>query len=487
MRQKPVLYVLILGSFISVYNTCSMNVGLPAFIDIFDSDLATVQWLMTGFTLATGVIIPLSGYLGDRFSHKQVFLYSIAGLMASSALCAVSWSIYSLIAFRILQGVFCGIIQPVTLTIIFQAIPKQQRNVALSFWSASSILGPALAPTISGWLLGHNWHWMFLVLVPVSILTLWMGVKWIPRDPPSASGPLDRLGLMYAVCGSLALLLYFGNIHQWGLWSYRSAFVLILGLASSLLFVRHELRVKAPLLHLRLFRSRIFMSSILVSAILIIGLYSGIYFVPLYLQEIHRMSPFEVGLLLLLPSLSSGAATLLAGALYPRIGAFRLVIAGAVLIVLASWQFSFLALDTNLAYVAFWMAVRYIGIGLSMTPAMNAGMHAAAAEWYSHASALINWLRQIFGALALGLFTSLFYARQNLHITVLQQSAATPSAEWIRLSAYTLGIDDSFVVAALLVLLSLPLALLLRERRRDKEGRESREEPTLTTPAQTRV
>lgn len=180
MRQQPVLYVLILGSFISVYNTCSMNVGLPAFIDIFDSDLATVQWLMTGFTLATGVIIPLSGYLGDRFSHKQVFLYSIAGLMASSALCAVSWSIYSLIAFRILQGVFCGIIQPVTLTIIFQAIPKQQRNVALSFWSASSILGPALAPTISGWLLGHNWHWMFLVLVPVSILTLWMGVKWIP-------------------------------------------------------------------------------------------------------------------------------------------------------------------------------------------------------------------------------------------------------------------------------------------------------------------
>src|SRR5690606_35500583 len=117
----------------------------------------------------------------------------------------------------------------------------------------------------------------------------------------------------------------------------------------------------------------------------------------------------------------------------------------------------------SLAYVAFWMAVRYIGIGLSMTPAMNAGMHGASAEWYSHASALINWLRQIFGALALGLFTSLFYARQNLHITVLQQSAATPSAEWIRLSAYTLGIDDSFVVAALLVLLSLPLALLLRE------------------------
>lgn len=457
------LFVLILGSFISVYNVCSLNVGIPAFIEIFDSKLGTAQWLMTGFTLTTGVITPLSGYLGDRFSNKHVFLVSIAGLMLSSVLCALSWSMYSLIAFRMVQGIFCGIIPPVTLTIIFQVIPEHQRSVAISLWSASSILGPALAPTISGWLLEYNWHLMFLVLIPVCILTLVMGWRMIPKDGLREAVRLDRIGLAYAGCGSFFLLFYFGNIHVWGFWSYRSWGVLIIGIVSSLLFIRHEMRIKEPLLQLRLFRHRIFIASILVSSILIIGLYSGIFFIPLYLQEIHRMSPFEVGLLLLLPSLTSGVATLFAGSLYPRIGAFRLIIAGAILIVLASWQFSYLELNTSSAYVAIWMSVRYIGIGLSMTPAMNAGMHAVPAEWYGHASALINWLRQIFGALALGLFTSLFSIRMNLHTTALQQSSVAESAEWIHSTAYTLSIDDSFVFAALLVLFSVPLALLLRE------------------------
>lgn len=478
MKQQPVLFVLILGSFISVYNVCSMNVGIPAFIEIFDSNLGTAQWLMTGFTLTTGVITPLSGYLGNRYSNKHMFLVSLAGLMISSVLCALSWSMYSLITFRMLQGIFCGIIQPVTLTIIFQVIPYQQRSVAISLWSASSILGPALAPTISGWLLEHNWHLMFLVLIPLCILTLLLGWRMIPKDSLRVTGRLDRIGLAYAVCGSLSFLLYFGNLHLWGFWSYRSLAVLSIGIISSLLFIRHELRIKEPLLQLRLFRNRIFIASILVSSILIIGLYSGIFFIPLYLQEIQRMTPLEVGLLLLLPSLTSGVATLLAGHLYPRIGAFRLVIAGAVLIVLASWQFSFLRISTSLVYVAVWMSVRYIGIGLSMTPAMNAGMHAVSAEWYGHASALINWLRQIFGALALGLFASLFNTRINIHTAALQQSAEADNAEWIHLTAYTLSIDDSFLFAAILVLISVPLALLLRERRKDQA-----EDPALTAPA----
>ncbi|MBW7473833.1 DHA2 family efflux MFS transporter permease subunit [Paenibacillus oenotherae] len=459
----PVLCILIAGSFISIYNICSMNVSLPSFIRIFHSDLATVQWLMTGFTLTTGVITPLSGYLGDRFSNKHLFLFSIAGLLISSILCAISWNIYSLVCFRMLQGLFCGLIQPVTLTIIFQVVPQHKRTMAVSLWSASTILGPALAPTISGWLMEHNWHWMFLVLVPLCLLTLFMGWRVIPFYRTRIPGAMDGLGLAYAVVGSLSLLFFLGKVHEWGWASWRSLGFLAVGIVSLLLFIRQELRTKEPLLQLRLFRNRIFTASISVSAVLlIVGLYSGIYFIPLYLQEIHQMSPFHVGLLLLLPSLTLGVATIASGYWYERIGPLRLVLAGAVLVVLASWKFSFLELDTSYSYVALWMAVRYIGVGLSMTPAMNAGMRAVPAEFYSHASALINWLRQIFGALALGLFTSIFYTRMDTHTTALQQSTPSESVQWIQSTAYTLSIDDAFMFAAIFAVAGLPLALLLR-------------------------
>ncbi|MNC47696.1 Major Facilitator Superfamily protein [compost metagenome] len=176
------------------------------------------------------------------------------------------------------------------------------------------------------------------------------------------------------------------------------------------------------------------------------------------------MSPLQVGLLLLLPSLTSGITTIIAGYLYDRIGPLRLVLAGGILVVIASWQFSYLTLDTSYHYVALWMTVRYIGVGLSMTPAMNAGMRAVPAELYGDASALINWLRQIFGALALGLLTSLFYTRMDTHTSALISTGNSESAHWIYSTAYTLSIDDAFMFAAIFAFMGLPLTLLLRPR-----------------------
>ena len=138
-KHSFIITALVIASFISIYQTVSLNVALPGFMDIFNTDLSTVQWLMTGFTLATGIIAPLSGYLGNRFGTRELFLFSIAGLMITSLLCAFAWDIGSLIGFRILQGIFCGIMQPVTLTIIYQMLPVQKQTFALGLWSASTV------------------------------------------------------------------------------------------------------------------------------------------------------------------------------------------------------------------------------------------------------------------------------------------------------------------------------------------------------------
>lgn len=458
------LMTLVIGSFIGIYHVVSLNVALPGFMTIFGAELSTVQWLVTGFTLATGIIAPLSGYFGDKWSNKTLFLASLAGLTISSVLCALAWNIYVLIAFRILQGIFCGLIQPVSLTMLYQTVPAEKRSLAVSLWSASGILGPALAPTVSGWLQGYNWHWMFVVMLPLSLATMWYGWRHLPGGGQALRRKADWTGIVLAVVGSLALLLLFGKVHAWGWNSPLAIGCLSVGLGAAAAFVWHELRTSEPLLQLRLFRLRMFTASLGASVVLIIGLYSGIYFIPLYLQQIHAMTSLEVGLLLLPPAMCLGVSTLLSGKLYARSGPVPLVVAGAVLLAWASWQFSRLTPDTPESYVMLWMSVRYVGVGLSMTPAMNAGMGAVSRELAGDASALINWLRQVFGALGLGLFTSLFYARFAAHERELAESANGWSAERAHDAAYTMGINDAFLVAGWFGVAAIPLALLLAKR-----------------------
>jgi MFS family permease len=148
----PALATLFFGSFVGMYHVVSLNVSLSGFIDIFQTDLGKVQWIVTGFSLACGVIAPVSGYAGDRFGGKQVFLFCLSGITITSVLCAFSWNIYALIAFRILQGIFCGLIQPVSLAMIYRTVPTEKQPIAVSIWSFSTILGTALAPSVSGWL-----------------------------------------------------------------------------------------------------------------------------------------------------------------------------------------------------------------------------------------------------------------------------------------------------------------------------------------------
>ncbi|WP_246070593.1 DHA2 family efflux MFS transporter permease subunit [Paenibacillus kobensis] len=451
---------LFLGSFLSIYHVVSLNAVLPGFISIFHTDLQTAQWLMTGFTLATGMAAPLCAYLEERFGARRLFLLCTVMLTLCSIICSFAWNIGSLIVFRTLQGVFCGIMQPLTLSIIYGTLPKEQHSSALGWWTMSTILGPALAPTVSGWLLQSDWRLLFWVTVPLGLLVWWMGYTYLPHQ--AVRGAVKRPdipSLCYVIGGTLSLLLVFSNLNRWGIASPALQALGISSVCLITLFIRRSLRIERPLLQLHLFANRTFTASLSASLILITGLYSGIYFIPLFLQQVQGMTPMHVGLLLLPPALTMTLATTVASKLYARLGARKLLIAGTLLLLLATWQFSRLNEHSSHGFVMLWMAVRYMGIGLSMTPAMNAGMSAVEPRLSSHASALINWIRQAGGALAIGVFTAYFYARTNAY-------GGDPGHYAADAHAYIRGLSDVFVLALVLTSFGLPLSLLLRRRRR---------------------
>ncbi|EOO99147.1 hypothetical protein II1_05443 [Bacillus cereus MC118] len=146
----PIIIAIFFGSFLSILNMSTINVAIPEIMRYFQTDLGSVQWTLTGFILATGIIAPITGYLGDRYSYKYLYFFSLLGFTLFSALCAFAWNISSLIGFRILQGVFCGLIMPTTMAIIYQVIAKEKQALAMSIWSISATLAPALGPTLSG-------------------------------------------------------------------------------------------------------------------------------------------------------------------------------------------------------------------------------------------------------------------------------------------------------------------------------------------------
>lgn len=449
-----ILTALVIGSFISIYQSVSLNVSLPGFMDIFDTDLATVQWLMTGFILATGIIAPLCGYLGNRFGTRELFLFSVAGLIISSLLCAFAWNIGSLIVFRIIQGVFCGIIQPVTLMIIYQMLPEHKRSMALGWWSASSVLGPALAPIISGWLQSWNWPMIFLTMLPFGVIAWIFGWLSLEKRKNYQKSAFDGVGMIGIAFGSLALLVLFSNLYQWGILSGKSVLCLIIGILFLSHFIWRELRMKEPLLELRLFANKTFVLSLVTSLILISSLFTGIYFIPLYLLEVHQMTATEVGILLLLPALSMAVATIVSAKYYERVGPRPLILAGTLFLVMATWEFSRLTVDSSPGFVMLWMTFRYIGLGLSMTSTINAGMSAVPSNLSGDASSLINWARQVTGAMSIGIFTSFFYTRLDFYGKVNDLSP----------EIYVKGLNDVFVLATILTCLSIPFSLMLNER-----------------------
>ncbi|CAM4469924.1 DHA2 family efflux MFS transporter permease subunit [Paenibacillus phoenicis] len=472
-RFWPILLTLFLGSFAGVYHVVSLNVSLPGFIGIFHAELNTVQWVITGFSLACGMIAPVSGYVCLRFGSKRVFLWSLAGISVTSLLCAISWNVQALIGFRILQGVFCGLIQPVSLMMIYQTLPRERQPLAVSVWSFSTVLATAIGPSLSGWFQQVDWHLIFLVTVPLGI-GAWIAAKVLlpSAGGADASRKLDIAGLFLATGGSLAMLLLFGNLHQWGLASPLTWACLIAGGAAFVMFVRVELRTPEPLLNLRLFRNLPFTASLSLTLILTVALYSGVYFIPLFLEEIRGMSAFHIGLLFLPAAACLTLATFLSGKIYASRGPALLVGAGSLLLLAANLHFSRLHPETTLLSVIIWLCIRNAGTGFALTPATGSAMGAVSEQESGDASALLSWLRQIVSSISLGMFTSVFYVRLGIHEARMhaELNANGLSREQLYREAYTQSIGDAFWLASGLIAAAIPLVWLIRRKRQPQDA-----------------
>ncbi len=450
-----ILVAVFFGNFMASLSTTTINVALPIFMDDFGASLNTVQWMLSGFMMATGIIAPVIGFMGDKWSYKKLYVIALSGFTLASLLCTFAWSIESLIAFRILQGLFSGIIMPTTMTIIYQTITKSKQAVAVSFWSVSAMLAPALGPTIGGWLAEiYGWKSLFIMNIPIGIIAVIVAARYIPNYRLSTGIKLDWIGFGAVLVGTSALLVAFSEAHNWGWAGWQTLGMIAAGILVLVFFVRRTLRVSNPLLNLRVLKIPRFTYGLILNCCITISLYAGTLLVPIFMQNIKGESSFTTGMAMLPGTLAMVLISLAAGKLYSKVGPSRLILVGLILMGIATWELSHANVATSALFITVWVAIRYMGIGFSNMPVTNAAMSAVPSVNSGHASAVMNWIRQGTSALSISLFSSILSAQTIAHLGAGNVSKTV---------ALSLSVQDVFHLGTIIIIVSLPLTLLLRK------------------------
>ncbi|ASA21346.1 MDR family MFS transporter [Paenibacillus donghaensis] len=453
----PPLLAIIVGMIMVILDGTVVNVAVPKLVEYFSTDLKTIQWAITGYTLALAAVIPLAGYMTDRFGSKQVFLVTVGMFVLGSILCSFAQTSGQLILFRIIQGLGGGMVAPIGLAMVFRLAPLERRGSIMGMLGIPMLLAPALGPVLSGWLIEYvSWHWIFLINLPIGIVGIILGIKYLPKTEKKGKAHLDLFGIILAPI-AFSMLAYGVNEGGGGSWSSTSTIVgLSVGGVALILFIIVELLHKHPLLELRVFRSSDFTRGIILTWVTQAALFGSMLFVPLYLQQIRNFTPLETGLILLPQALSSGIGMPLGGRLFDKIGARPLAFVGLSIISTALFLLSGITVDTGLPFIMMCLAFMGLGMGLSMMPLNTHVLNSAPKELVGRVTPLTAAAQQVVVSFAVAGMTGYLTSQIAVHSTELVQGGNP-------LSAAVLGFNDVFFLAGCIAVAGVVISIILRK------------------------
>jgi len=408
------LLVLVFGMFMSLLDTTIVNVAIPRMQADFGVTTTDIQWIATAYTLTLGVVVPLSGWLGDRFGHAKVYIWSMLGFAATSALCGLAWDLGSMIAFRILQAAPGGILPVVAMAMLYRIVPREKMGMAMGIFGIGVSFAPALGPTLGGYLVEYvDWRLIFYINVPFGLVGVVAAYALLPRAGQSVRLRFDWWGFLTIGTGLFALLLAFSKAEDWHWGSYRILLLLVFGTILLALFVVIELERDDPLIQLRVLRSWPFVNSLLLITVLMVGLQTILFYLPLFLQNGQRMEALPTGVLLLPEALVMGALMPVAGSLYDKFGPRWPAAIGLAIAAYGTYLLCGITANLTQEHVVLWTCVRAAGNGLALMPIMTAGLAAIPAENTSSGTTLNNLVQRVSGSIGLAAMTVIADNRQS--------------------------------------------------------------------------
>ena len=442
--------VMVLGGMMAFLDATIVNVGVDTLRTEFGTGLETIQWVATGYLLAVAVVTPLAGWLIDRFGGKRMWLTGLVAFLVGSVLCSLAWSAPSLIAFRVVQGLGGGMLEPIMLALLVRAAGPARIGRLMGLLGAVTV-GPVLGPLLGGTILANlDWHWLFLINVPLGLAAIACAVRYLPADSPGAGGEgappakVDVLGIALLCPASVGLM--FGLSRAGDGSGFGSAPVvlgLVIGAVFLVAYLVHALRMSGtPLIDPRLFARWTYTASAIGMTVLGVVLFSLLFLIPLYYQEIRSYGPLAVGLLLAPLGLGALVGNPVAGQYVDRLGARVLAPFGGLLIAATAVVFITAGPTTSVGWLIPWTFLAGFGVGCVGAPTMGSLYRTVPGDAVPRATSAAMVLHQLGAAFGIAIVA-----------LVLQRNLAAGTAE----SAYSDTFWSLLVAAALIFLVGFAL------------------------------
>jgi EmrB/QacA subfamily drug resistance transporter len=447
----------VVGIFLNLLDTTIVNVALPTLQDDFDASTTDIQWVVSAYLVALGVFIPVSGWAGDRFGTKRVYVISLSVFTFASLLCGLAWNLESLIAFRVLQGAGGGMITPTGQAMLFRAFPPAERAAAAAILTIPIVVAPASGPILGGYLVEYqDWPWIFLINVPFGIFGILFAIIGLREEKQAGSSRLDVPGFVLSAAG-LAMLLY--GLAESGPRSFTDPLVLFFllgGLALLAVLCLVELRVKAPMIDVRLFRDKLFGAANAVQFLSMAGLQGALFLLPLFLQLEKGLSPLESGLTTFPQAIGVALMSQPAGRLYPRLGPRRMLLIGMAGITITTVAFVGVDLETSNALIMGVMFLRGLCFALTLIPLQAATFATITPEDTGRASAIFNTGRQVAASFGVAVLAAILTSRLAANDAFLGDPATAEGA--------VTAFNEAFVAAGILSLIGLAACFLIDDK-----------------------
>jgi len=394
-RTMIVASVVLLGAIMSILDTTAINVAIDRLAIDFNAPLPTIQWVVTGYTLALAAVIPLTGWAADRFGTKRIYLWSLALFMIGSTLCSVAWGAGSLIAFRVLQGAGGGMLMPVVMTIMTRQAGPERMGRVMGILGVPMLVAPIIGPILGGWLVDDvAWRWIFLINVPIGLVAMTLALAVLDRDDPQPARRLDWPGMALLSPGLAGLIFGLAESNGGGFGATESWLPIAAGMALIIAFLHHSWVARDPLIDVRTFTRSSAGAAAGTMMLFAIAFFGDLLLIPLYYQTVRGASALEAGLLLAPLGLGAMITMPLAGRLSDRYGPTRWAAWGIPLLVAGLVPFVFVTATTPYVVLGGSSFVLGLGMGFAMMPTMTAAMRAVPIAAIARTSTAMNIIRQ---------------------------------------------------------------------------------------------
>ena len=464
IKKGPLLFIMILGAFIAILNQTIMSVAIPKLIINFNIATTTAQWLTTGYMLVNGVFIPLTAYLMQRFTTRELFLTAMITFLIGSIVSGAAPGFEVLLVGRLIQAAGAGIIMPLLMNVVLAIFPVEKRGGAMGLIGVAIILAPAIGPAYAGYMLVHFvWRSLFYGIIPFAVLVIILAFFYLRNVGERTYPKLDIKGMILSTIGFGTLLYGFSRAGAIGWISTEVILTLAIGVISLILFSISQLKNDNPLLELRTFKYNMFTLTTLINVVVTVVMYADMMLLPIYLQSMRQYSALDAGMLMLPGALLMGLMMPISGRLFDRFGAKWLSIIGISITIVTTFGFTSLTDSTSYNYLLILSTGRRVGMALFLMPITTAGLNQLPSNLHAHGTAISNTVKQVSGAIGTALLVTILTKQAQLHAVKFSAEGLIGNQAQLRLKASIAGMNDAYCVVIIFGLIGLIMSFFIKK------------------------